>query len=114
MQPNISNTGSHQLNIGNWIYGSGGNIGIGATNPYAKFEIQSNVPIPFGSELITNGDFTGSSTGWTLGDCATYGSNEVTVLFTSCTDPTISTTFETIAGTTYTMTFDVVGNGDQV
>jgi hypothetical protein len=28
VQPNVSNTGSNQLNIGNWIYGNGGNIGI--------------------------------------------------------------------------------------
>lgn len=28
-----SNTASNQLSIGNWIYGIGGNIGIGTNNP---------------------------------------------------------------------------------
>lgn len=35
-QPNISTTGSNQLNIGNWIYGDNGNIGINITAPTAK------------------------------------------------------------------------------
>ena len=39
----VSNTASNQLNIGNWIYGSGGNIGIGTggTAITAKFTIDS-------------------------------------------------------------------------
>ncbi len=39
------NTASNQLNIGNWIYGSGGNIGIGVSNPSAKLEINGQIEI---------------------------------------------------------------------
>lgn len=39
-----SNTASNQLNIGGWIYGSGGNIGIGTgTNLLSKFTIDSGI-----------------------------------------------------------------------
>ena len=37
--PNISNTSSNQVNIGNAIFGYNGNIGIGALNPQNKLEI---------------------------------------------------------------------------
>jgi trimeric autotransporter adhesin len=40
-----SNTASNQLNIGNWIYGSGGNIGIGQPNPVAKLDISGTIKI---------------------------------------------------------------------
>lgn len=39
--PNVSNTASNQLNIGNWIYGDNGNIGIGKLVPSNKLEITS-------------------------------------------------------------------------
>ena len=48
-QPNVSNTASNQLNIGNWIYGNNGNIGIGVTNPTAKLEINWQIKIMWGS-----------------------------------------------------------------
>ncbi len=34
-----STTASNELNIGNWIYGTNGSIGIGTTTPQNKFEI---------------------------------------------------------------------------
>ncbi len=36
---NIANTASNQLNIGNWIYGNNGNIGIGTALPWQKLTI---------------------------------------------------------------------------
>jgi hypothetical protein len=45
----FSNTRSDQLNIGDWIYGSGGNIGIGVADPDAKFEVNGQVKITGGS-----------------------------------------------------------------
>jgi hypothetical protein len=42
VEPNISNTGSNQLNIGNWIYGDNGNIGIGDSTPLAKLDVFSS------------------------------------------------------------------------
>jgi len=41
----VGNTISNQLNIGNWIYGSGGNIGIGVVPSSAKFEIAGQIKI---------------------------------------------------------------------
>ena len=90
---------------------SSGNIGIGTDTPTARLTIDGT-HTNFGSELITNGGFTGNAAGWTLGDCATYGSNEVTVLYTSCSSPNLSTTFNTSSGKTYRITFDIVSNNN--
>jgi hypothetical protein len=38
-QPTISNTGSNQLNIGNWIYGDNGNIGVGDATPNYRLDV---------------------------------------------------------------------------
>jgi len=43
VQPNISTSASNQLNIGNWIYGSNGNIGIGNPAPAAKLHVVKSV-----------------------------------------------------------------------
>ena len=67
-------TAQNQLNIGNWIYGNDGNIGIGMANPTQRFEIlgssssvypfaignSSYVPLTSGSRLVFG---FGSSTG---------------------------------------------------
>jgi hypothetical protein len=44
-----SATASNQLNIGNWIYGVGGNIGIGVSNPSARLEINGQIEITGGT-----------------------------------------------------------------
>lgn len=49
VQPNIANNASNQLNIGNWIYGDNGNIGIGVSNPVAKLEVNGQIKIMGGS-----------------------------------------------------------------
>ena len=89
-----------------FVIDSNGSVGIGTLTPNAKLAINGAVT-PTGSELITNSTFTGSATGWTLGNCATYGSNQVTVTYTSCTQPYLSTTFSTVAGNTYYVTFTI-------
>jgi len=43
VQPNIAITASNQLNIGNWIYGNNGSIGIGVAAPLAKFHVNGTV-----------------------------------------------------------------------
>lgn len=45
-------TSSNMLNIGNWIYGSWGNIGIGIVNPGAKLEVAGQVKITGGSPAV--------------------------------------------------------------
>jgi hypothetical protein len=56
-----------------------------------------------GSTIITNGNFAGSASGWTLGDNATYGTNDVVVLYSGGT-PTLSQPITTVAGQWYSIT----------
>ncbi len=56
--PNIGNTSSNQLNIGNWIYGNIGNIGIGATNPTERLQVEGSVR--FNGALMPN-NITGTT-----------------------------------------------------
>ena len=42
--------GSDQLNIGNWIYGTSGNIGIGTSTPATKLDVIGAVKITDGSQ----------------------------------------------------------------
>jgi hypothetical protein len=44
-----SSTSSNQLSLGNWIYGVGGDIGIGTTTPGAKLEVAGQIKITGGS-----------------------------------------------------------------
>ncbi len=48
-QPNVSTTGSNQLNIGNWIYGNNGKIGIGSgtQNPTARLHVNATDGVRF-------------------------------------------------------------------
>lgn len=93
---------------------SSGNVGIGTNAPSARLAVSTSGAInPIGPELITNGGFTGSAAGWTLGDCATYGANQVDVTYTACADSTISTSVDTVAGNIYMVTFDVVQATDE-
>ena len=51
-----SPTASNQLNIGNWIYGSGGNIVIGTSTPTKRLEV-------VGSDALINGLTIGLGSG---------------------------------------------------
>lgn len=59
-----------------------------------------------GSNLITNGTFTGSATGWNLGTNVTYSNNHIVSLYNGG-DPFVSTSFETVTGETYVINFRV-------
>ncbi len=64
-QPNISDTLSNQINIGNVIYGYNGNIGIGITNPLARLDIWGNIKIADGTEgtgKVLTSDIAGIAT----------------------------------------------------
>jgi hypothetical protein len=96
-----------------------GNAGIGMSDTsFAKLAVNATA-VADGSELVTNGGFTGSATGWTLqSSCSTYSSNQVTVFYDAgCqadTDsPYLSTDVALVSGHVYRLTFDVTTNGDQ-
>ena len=44
-----SNTLSNQLSIGNWIYGNGGNIGIGTNAPSTLLDVNGQIRIRGGA-----------------------------------------------------------------
>jgi len=53
-------------------------VGYTSLTPQATLHVQSETNDPvMGSELVTNGSFTGSATGWTLGTGWAYGTNNV-------------------------------------
>lgn len=83
-----------------------GNIGIGTLTPDAKLTVETSTPSPTGSELITNGAFTGSAAGWTLGSNVVYGTNNVVSTYAGG-DPTAVTTFTSVSGNWYSLTFTV-------
>src|SRR6185503_7453403 len=97
-----------------------GALAVGTTNTgLAQLTVAATTPTVISSELITNGTFTGSATGWTLeSSCSIYSSNQVTVLYNSTcqsdsNDPELSTTVSLTAGHTYEVSADITLNGDQ-
>jgi hypothetical protein len=85
-----------------------GNLAVATSTSSASLTTSASSTI-IGPELITNGSFTGSATGWTLGSNVTYGSNAVTTSCSSCNDMSISQSVTTTAGHTYLIQFDVSG-----
>jgi hypothetical protein len=83
-----------------------GDLGIGTINPTAKLAIDTT-SVPTGGELLVgDGTFTGGTTGWVLGSDVAYGANSVTSTYAGG-DPSLSTTFSTVAGNTYLLTFEI-------
>ncbi|MHB8914062.1 MAG: tail fiber domain-containing protein [Minisyncoccota bacterium] len=83
-----------------------GNIGMGTLAPDAKLTVNGAPPAPTGSELITNGTFTGSAAGWGLGSNVVYGTNNIISTYAGG-DASASTTFATVNGDWYSLTFTV-------
>ena len=119
----VKNNDSDKLYISpNWalsgtpamVMTTGGNVGIGTSTPNAKLVV-SNTVAATGPELITNGSLTGSAAGWTLGNCAAYGSNQVTLTNTSCSQRYVTApSFSTVAGRTYYVTFTISNVSDDL
>jgi 6-phosphogluconolactonase (cycloisomerase 2 family) len=85
-----------------------GNLGVGTAAPTAKLEI-NGVARGTGTELVTQGAFTGSvDPAWTLGNNVVYGTNNVVSTY-AAGDPSLSTTFATTIGDTYVITFTISG-----
>jgi hypothetical protein len=90
-----------------------GNVGIGTTSPGSLLTVDGGT-VSFGPNQITNGSFTGSAAGWTLGNCVSYGANAVTATYSSCSDMSISQSVNTVAGQSYLIQFDVSGESGDV
>lgn len=46
-------TGSNQLNIGDWIYGNGGNVGIGTSTVTAKLDVNGTFKLGSAGRVTT-------------------------------------------------------------
>ncbi len=57
----------------------------------------TTLPATYGVDLVTNGAFTGSADGWTLGGGATYDTDNVNVVAGS----TVEQTVNVVSGTLY-------------
>jgi len=85
----INSAGVTTAYFSNWGGGLGGNPRIGLDNreqfnithrnilPYDNALTVQDFTTGLGSDLVTNGTFTGSATGWTLGTGWTYDSNTI-------------------------------------
>ena len=63
----------------------------------AAAKVATGPAATYGTDLVTNGSFTGSATGWTLGGGAVYGTNNVTLISGSTVEQSVSV----VAGTLY-------------
>lgn len=72
--------GSAKVRAGTTEIGTGQTPGADGFFPMGIYDFSPGSGSGLGSELVTNGTFTGSASGWTLGDGWTYNSNNV--LFT--------------------------------
>lgn len=94
--PDHSATGNHTVSVSGAEFYSGGanSLRINAT------------AAGYSSNLITNGDFTGGTTGWTLGSGTTYSDNKINVDVTSSTN-ILSTNFSYTNGKQYLVEIDM-------
>ncbi len=93
-------------------------LGIGTDEPSATLTVIGGSDVSYsgpGSELITNGSFDSDASDWNLNDCAAWNAGGVTVTYTACADPFITTEFTTENGGVYQIEFTLSGiSGDQV
>ena len=63
----------------------------------ASAKVATGPAATYGTDPVTNGSFTGSASGWTLGGGAVYGTNNVTLVAGSTVEQSVSV----VAGTQY-------------
>lgn len=117
VQAPISNTSSNQLNIGNWIYGNAGKIGIGVTSPAAVLQLAAGTatantaPLKFtsGTNLTTpeNGAVEYNGTNYFV----TSGATRYTLAKTLTNTATLNFG-STAAGSSADLTITVTGAAD--
>ena len=82
-------------------------LGIGVAPPAATVATQDIRSLrdvaTLGSELVTNGEFTGAATGWTLGANWAYGANNV--VHTAGAVEALSQDISVVSGTVYVISF---------
>ena len=87
---------------------SSGRVGIGTTSPTGILAINNTPYTTTGSELVTNGTFTGNTNGWSLSGGAAYDTNNITV-----TEPgSIGTTISIVSGKNYLISFTLSNASD--
>lgn len=83
-----------------------GNVGIGTIAPSTKLHVyQAAAPATLGSELVTNGSFTGGATGWTLGTGWEYGTDNVVFTLPTVSAGTLSQNISVTSGRYYLITW---------
>jgi hypothetical protein len=114
---NFSSSSFHNMLFGQQgkLYGTDGNFvtslfpttsllsGVANIQSYSKYTPVSSV----GSELVTNGGFTGSATGWTLQTGWAYNTDKVQC--TAASGLLLQNTISIVAGRWYTLVYDVSG-----
>ena len=94
-------TGNHTIH---------GQLSVGSSSTYSGTATFDATAKPIGAELVTNGDFTLGTLGWTLGTDVTYNPGTKDVTNTSVNrgyQQRFYTTFNTVMGNTYDITFNV-------
>jgi hypothetical protein len=64
--------------------------------------------LALGAELVTNGDFSNGTTGWTAYNSTIANINSQLVVTAAAASPYIVTPFNTVAGTTYFVSFTII------
>lgn len=91
-----------------FVIKSNGDVGIGTQNPNSKLQVVNDkISIAvLGTELITNGEFTGNASGWTLGTNWNYNDNNV-VLDNIGSSGALKQNINVVAGKSYLVSFSM-------
>ena len=112
---------SNQLNIGNWIYGNNGSIGIGNTNPLGILDVQSSTKVSLPAPRMTQAQRLAITLGATQEGAIVYQTDGVkgyylwngtswTTLSSNIATADLTSTATRIFTQGYSFTWDTVGN----
>ena len=112
---------SNQLNIGNWIYGNNGSIGIGNTNPLGILDVQSSTKVSLPAPRMTQAQRLAITLGATQEGAIVYQTDGAkgyylwngtswTTLGSNIATADLTSTGTRIFTQGYSFTWDTVGN----
>ena len=112
---------SNQLNIGNWIYGNNGSIGIGNTNPLGILDVQSSTKVSLPAPRMTQAQRLAITLGATQEGAIVYQTDGAkgyylwngtswTTLGSNIATADLTSTATRIFTQGYSFTWDTVGN----